>query len=135
MNSQVVSIKRIIPMLERSHLKYWGAGLEQLGLFYLCWSNGEGWLLVPEAYEWRVNDMITAKNVIVIDGENPFVTNKKAIELVFEDGTDSPFFVAMRLEQCTQRLPKRESGIEFQLHIRTKNGKAGSLPGRFWRAS
>lgn len=44
------------------------------------------------------------------------------MEILFDDGTQTPFVVTLDHDQCTQLLPDSEIGIEFQLSVWTQKG-------------
>ena len=126
-----VSIHYVNQNAERISSSYWGSQLEEKGRFYLLWNKGEGMLLVPRSYEFEVKEMLTGHRVIVTAGRSPFVTSHDAVEILFDDDTNAPFFIAMKAIQCSQILPDYEDGLVFPFSIWTQAGLAGSFQGRY----
>ncbi len=81
---------------------YWGTEHAQRGLLYLSGNAGALRLLVPAAAESMLVEMRTGKRVTV----EPSITQPGHIDLVFEDGSDSPFFVAIDRRQIDHKLAR-----------------------------
>ena len=99
---------------------YWNTGFAMAGLCFVCTNAGAIRLLVPKAGECYIDEMRTGKKVTVERGfQNPL-----AVDVVFEDGTDTPFRISMDRQQidgplCPQmRAPFTvwtEAGKQLQL--------------------
>ena len=129
MGTPKVSIHYINQDAERVCTSYWGSHMEKQGLFFLWWNDGEGRLLVPRKYEHTVDEMLTGRKVIIICGNRLFVTDKNAVEILFDDGTDAPFYVEVNSRQCSQLLPDNENGITFPFGIWTRAGQVAKFTG------
>lgn len=99
---------------DRGRLKstnYWQTPLACQGGFLLSQNHKAFQLLVPAALvrEFR-RELRGTREVIVSRGPWPQAGVSDAIELLFEDGSQSPFSVALQLEQCTAVPPASDSG-------------------------
>lgn len=83
---------------------YWEHDMEREGLAYLSINDRALRLLLPRQLEEVIPDMATGKLVIASRPRNP---GPYAIELLFEDGTDSPYCVHLGAGQI-DRLPLPE---------------------------
>lgn len=66
------------------------------GLFYLSWNSGVGRLLVPDIQQQYLGEIGTGKKVVIIQYRND-------IAVVFDDHSESPFFITIRTVQ-TDRI-------------------------------
>jgi hypothetical protein len=78
---------------------YWETEHAMRGLCFVSINAGCFRLLVPEPQESSIAEMATAKVAIVSRGPWPKQGRKDAFEILFEDGTDSPFSLCMSAEQ------------------------------------
>jgi hypothetical protein len=101
------------------------------GLFYLTWNAGAGRLLLPDNQKRALTDMRSAKFVIVSSG--PWVEQGRmaALELLFEDHSDSPFVLTIPLAQSDRQLPETDQGGGFYISVWTRGGQKLRLPGRY----
>ena len=129
MGTPKVSIHCNNPHAERICSSYWGSKMDKHGLFYLWWNNGEARLLVPKEYEYTVDEMLTGHMVINTGGKSLFVTDKNAVEIIFDDNTSSPFFVEVNSNHCSQLLPDEDHGTTFQFSIWTGAGQVAKFIG------
>ena len=83
---------------------YWATPNAQQGYFYLSINAGAFRLLIPDVRAAEIADWASAREVIVSRGPWPQAVRTDALELLFEDGTDSPYAIHMGLEQI-DRLP------------------------------
>ena len=90
------------PLLVASN--FWETEMEAAGKFYLSLNAGAFRLLVPRSQEPAVSEMATAREVIVSRGPWPAVGRDDGIELLFDDGTDTPFELHFSVESL-DRLP------------------------------
>lgn len=70
---------------------YWGSAIEELGKLWISTNAGAIRVLVPRSMRRVIEDMRSAKYVICSRGPGPQGRKDDAMELLFEDGTDSPF--------------------------------------------
>ena len=90
------------PLLIASN--FWESEEEAAGKFFLSTNAGAFRLLVPRSQEPAVSEMATAREVIVSRGPWPAVGREDAIELLFDDRTDTPFALHFSIETL-DRLP------------------------------
>lgn len=83
---------------------FWETGIEAKGLFYASINAGGIRLLIPRDQEAQLQEMGTAKEILLSWPRNP---GQYAAELVFEDGSDSPFHLLLSAAQI-DHLPARE---------------------------
>lgn len=79
---------------------YWTLPHAQRGLCYLTANAGALRLLVPVAAAQYLAEMRTGKSVTI----EPSMQNPRCIDIVFEDGTDAPFFLALDKQQCDRAV-------------------------------
>ncbi len=72
--------------------------------FFLSLNGGAFRLLVPRSQEPAVSEMATAREVIVSRGPWPAVGRDDGIELLFDDGSDTPYALHFSIETL-DRLP------------------------------
>lgn len=108
---------------------YWDTPHAQRGLFYVSINAGAFRLLVPLLQEASLADMRTAAYVIVTRG---VWHGRDALELLFEDGSDSPFSLHVLAAQV-DRMPARsdEGRTDLWCLIYTEAGLALDLPARY----
>jgi len=110
---------------------YWDTEHAQAGLFYLTWNAGAGRLLVPDPQKAAVREMRTAQYVIVSRGPWPDQGGRDALELLFEDGSDSPYCLHLSAEQTDRLLPETDQGGGFVITVWTRGGQKLRLPGKY----
>lgn len=59
--------------------------------------------------------------------------SRDALEILFEDGSESPFAVHLLVEQADRVPAASDEGRTFRLAIWTENGKRGEMPARYRR--
>lgn len=96
---------------------YWESEYAQRGAVFLSTNAGAFRLLVPRSQEAILREARTATEVVVSRGPWPAAGKQDAIEVLFEDGTDTPFAIQFGLEQC-DRLPlDSDQGRELVLTV------------------
>lgn len=110
---------------------YWTSEHAARGLFYLTWNAGAGRLLVPDAQKSMLREMRSAEMVIVSSG--PWIEHgdRPALELLFEDESDSPFCLHLVAEQTDRMLPDTDQGGGFVITAWTRGGEKGRWPWRY----
>jgi hypothetical protein len=101
------------------------------GFLHLSWNAGAGRLLIPDNQLPMLAEMRTGKYVVVSAGPWPEQRRTNALELMFEDNTDSPFSLHIGAEQCDRMLPSKDEGGGFVITAWGRNGLLASWPGKF----
>ena len=112
---------------------YWELPMEDAGQFYVSLYAGAFRVLVPTSYEEKlVPEIMKAKKAIVSRGPWPEQDRDDGIEILFENDTESPFFMHLSVD-CFDRLPsKSDSGATFVLSVWTKeDGKVREMSAGF----
>ena len=89
---------------------YWQTEHANVGMLYLSGNAGALRLLVPEAAEGMLAEMRTGKRVTIEPSVH--LPGGQCVDLVFEDGTDAPFSVAVDRKQMDRAL-QRGAGLPF----------------------
>lgn len=100
---------------------YWQTEHAQHGLLYLTGNGGTWRLLVPPAAGEMIAEMRTGKSVTI---EPSIQAPGRCWDIVFEDGTESPYAVALDKQQVDRKM---EPG-KCTLSVWTRAGKAMELP-------
>jgi hypothetical protein len=98
---------------------YWLSDLNSRGLFFLSINTGAFRLLMPDALAWAVQEFETAQHVIISRGQ---FQGQDAYEILFDDGTDTPFSVQVGINQADRVVPSSDDGqtVIFSAWIRNK---------------
>lgn len=107
---------------------YWDLDHAKKGFLYLSWNAGAARLLVPDSMISQIDEMRTGKYVIVSRGK---FQGREALELLFEDNSDSPYCVHLVTEQTDRLLPDTDQGSGFIVSVWTRSGKQLQLPGKY----
>jgi hypothetical protein len=107
---------------------YWGSEHAKRGYFYLSWNAGAARLLVPDSMKAQIREMKSAEYVVVSRGK---FEGRDALELMFEDGSDSPYVVHMVTEQTDRLIPESDQGGGFVVAVWTRSGMKLRLPGKY----
>lgn len=105
------------------------------GLYFLSWNAGCARVLLPDSMIPHLTDMRTANLVIVTRG--PWIQKgvNDALELLFEDGSNSPYCLHMTMEQTDRTLPESDQGGGFVVAVWTRHGEQLRLPAKYRTAS
>lgn len=95
---------------------YWGTEHASAGVCYLSGNAGTLRLLVPKASEGILPEMRTGKRVYI----EPSISAPECWDIVFDDGTDSPF--ALTLD--TRQFDRAMTPGRCLLAVWTQRGKA-----------
>lgn len=115
---------------------YWQTEHAIRGLLYLSINAGTLRLLLPEQWTADISDMKTAKVVIISRGPWPAQGKSDALELLFEDETDSPYMMHISAEQV-DRMPRdtdrdrHGQPPRWKFSAWTQAGKVFELPCRY----
>ena len=85
---------------ELAETNYWDSEHASAGFCYLSANAGALRLLVPEAAEGLLAEMRTGKRVLL----EPSISSPGCIDIVFDDGTDEPFALAIDRQQIDRAL-------------------------------
>ncbi len=107
---------------------YWDSELAKRGFVFLSWSAGAARLLVPDSQKAAIRDMRAAKYVIVTRGK---WQGRDALELLFEDRSDSPYAIHLVTEHTDRLIPEQEQGGGFVVTVWTRGGQKARLPGKY----
>lgn len=110
---------------------YWDSEHAKAGYCYLSWNAGAARLLMPDALKPAIREMRTAQYVIVSRGPWREHGNRDALELLFEDGSDTPYCLHLVAEQTDRLLPEDNQGGGFVVTVWTRGGEKLRLPGKY----
>lgn len=110
---------------------YWDSGAARAGYCYLSWNAGAARLLLPDAQKHCLPEMRSAEYVIVSRGPWQEHGGREALELLFEDGGNSPFCLHIVAEQTDRLLPEDNQGGGFVVTVWTRGGEKLRLPGKY----
>jgi hypothetical protein len=110
---------------------YWDTEHAAAGLFYLSWNAGAGRLLVPDSQKPILRELKGAREVLVSRGPWPEQGGRDALELIWEDDSDSPFCIHLVAEQTDRLIPEHQQGGGFSIAAWTRGGMKGRWPGRY----
>ena len=113
------------------YTNYWDTEHAQRGYLYLSWNAGAARLLVPDVQIKALPDMRSAAYVIISRGPWREQGGCDALELLFEDDTDSPFSITLRTEQTDRLLPETNQGARLVVGVWTRSGKQMEFSGRY----
>ena len=115
---------------------YWQTPYAAKGVVYLSINAGAFRLLLPPALETSLSDM-SAKEVIVSRGPWTEEDQRDAIEILFEDGSSSPFVLLFGIQQIDRLPPATDEGRRDMALTVWTNGprKVLSLPASYRRVS
>lgn len=98
------------------------------GLLYLSTNAGAFRLLVPPHLEPVVSEMATGKFAVLTRGPWPAQRLPDAMEVMLDDGTDSPWSVHLDARQCDRMPLDEDAGKEWVLTVWTQPRRAGTRP-------
>lgn len=94
---------------------FWDSDHAQRGMLYLSENAGTLRLLVPEAMEIHLSEMRTGRSAEIVDSLR---FPGRCYDIVFDDGTSSPFFLAIDRRSVDADLRNRQ----VDLDVVTRNG-------------
>jgi hypothetical protein len=110
---------------------YWDSEHAKAGYFFLSWNAGAARILVPDSQKAVLREMRGAKHVIVSQGPWTDQGGREALELLWEDGSDSPFCLHLVAEQCDRLIPETDQGGGFVVAAWTRSGQKQRWPGKY----
>lgn len=117
---------------------WWETEMEQAGLFYVSINAGAFRLFVPRISESVLADMTTARIVVVSRGPWRQSGLADAMEILFDDGSDSPYAIHLQV-QAFDRLPldaDARKELQFTVWTAPTDGQpqcAAEFPARYRR--
>ena len=108
-------------LINTASTNYWDTDFAEKGALFLSWNAGAARLLVPDQQIESIREMRTAKNVVISFGPFFGPGGPEALELLFEDESESPFIVTMGMNQ-TDRPPLKPSSNSFPFTVWTRKG-------------
>lgn len=80
---------------------YFDLALARNGFMFLSWNASVARLLVPDCQHHFVAEMLTGKNCVITRGN---LMGHDALEIMFDDGTNTPFTVNIQTHQCDRLM-------------------------------
>ncbi len=115
---------------------YWETENAAKGFFFLSINAGAFRLLVPDSWVQETGEWMLAKEVIISRGPWPEKGKADAIEILFEDNSDSPYVLHIVAEQI-DHMPldadrdRRGNPPRWKFSAWTRAGKILELPCRY----
>lgn len=113
---------------------YWGSSWERSGYLYVTLNDGTVRMLMPRGSEAIVKDLARGcRYAILSRGPWPDRDVPEAVEILFEDGSDTPFSFHLTPESFDVLPKEPPAGREWRLSVWTHGPRcAGEWPCR-WR--
>ena len=124
----VISVGNNGPRLVSTN--YFDTPRAQQGYLFASWNAGALRLLVPDNQVHAVAEMRPAKNVVVTRGHHA-AYGVELFEILFDDDTVSPFMVLLDPNNSDRQVGQENHGKPLDVHVYTREGCAGTWPGRF----
>jgi len=102
---------------EITESNFWGSEQERAGAFYLSINAGAFRLLLPQQHETILAELETAKEVIITRGPWPDAGQTNAMEILFDDGSDSPFSIHLGANQVDRWPLPEDAGRMFMFSV------------------
>jgi hypothetical protein len=110
---------------------FWESETAKAGYCFLSWNAGAARLLLPDALLPAVREMKSAQYVIISKGPWHEQGGRDALEVLFEDGSNSPYCVHLTMEQTDRSLPEDNQGGGLVVTVWTRSGEELRLPGKY----
>lgn len=107
---------------------YWSSEYANKGLTFLSWNAGAARLLLPDSLNSVIQEVQSAQYVVISKGK---LYGKDALELMFEDHSDSPYCFHIMAEMTDRLIPEAEQGSGFYVALWTQKGQEMKLPGKY----
>lgn len=108
------------------YTNYFDSLQAKAGQIFVSWNASTARVLVPDAELWMINELHSVSECIISRGK---MKGNDALELLFEDGSDSPFVIFMGMDQ-TDRVITND-GKSFMVAVWTRTGKVAQWPGYY----
>jgi hypothetical protein len=99
------------------------------GYVFLSMNAGAFRLLLPPVQEPELLEMEKSSYIVVSRGPWEEMKNRDAVEILFEDGSSSPYCLHIGIEQVDVLPDRRRDDLIFS--VWTAKGKSLERPGRF----
>lgn len=99
---------------------FWDLPEPRAGTFFLSTNAATFRLLVPDVAADQVAEMKTAVEAVVSRGPWPAMGLRDAIEILFDDRSDSPFALQLSPESCDRLPPAADAGRRITLTVWTR---------------
>jgi hypothetical protein len=96
---------------------YWQTENATRGYCYITTNAGAIRLLLPSVRKVWLDDMRTAKEVVISRGPWPDAGKQDAVEILFDDHTENPFAINTSIEQWERIPPDNEQGWKGVFHV------------------
>ncbi len=106
---------------------FWDSDHARAGYFFLSWNAGAARLLVPDSQKSVIREM-KSRYVIISRGR---YEDREALEVLFEDGTDTPYSMLIGAEMTDRLIPEADQGGGLVVTIWTRGGMKLRLPGKY----
>ena len=110
---------------------FWESDLAAAGCVYVSWNAGAARVLIPDSLVSAVDEMKAAGSVIISRGRWAAVGRDDALELMFEDGSESPYCLHIVQEQTDRLIPEGGQGSGLWVTVWTREGQQLRLPGKY----
>lgn len=120
----LITIKNNGPDIESTN--YWDTEHAARGFVYLTVNAGAYRLLLPELYLSALVDMMQAKYVVISRGPWPDKGKADALEIMFEDDSDSPYAIHIVPEQCDRLPGNQDTNKERPFTVWARDGETGA---------
>lgn len=118
----VITIENHGPLITASN--YWQSEYAAAGKLYVSCSAGAIRILVPPSARSMIEECRSSRHVILSRGPWPQAGLSEAVELLFEDGTDSPFSLHLSPSSFDGLPAEPEPGREWVVTLWTlKKGR------------
>lgn len=108
------------------YTNYFDSLQARAGLIFVSWNAYTARVLVPDAHLWMISELHSVAECIISRGK---MDGNDALELMFEDSTDSPFAIFMGMHQ-TDRIIRNDC-TPFTVAVWTRVGKVAQWPGYY----
>ena len=105
---------------------YWQTEHAARGLVYLSINAGAFRLLLPPAQMDALIDLRTARDVVISRGPWPAQGRPDAFELLFDDGSQSPFALHLDSRQVDRLPPDADARKEYRCTVWTPDPSSGA---------
>lgn len=117
----ILQISNAGPLITASN--FWELPIEKNGGCYLSLNARAFRLLLPRSLESEIPDMATGKIAVVSVPRNPC---QYAMEIMLDDGTDSPWFIDLSANQIDHFPAREDNGrddLEFTVWTQPRRGE------------
>jgi hypothetical protein len=108
---------------------YFDSEMARRGFFYVTWNAGAIRLLIPDCAESVIEEMRTGRVCVVSSGvmRGGVMDGRRMLELMFDDGSESPFTMHLSADQVDRDVITSEVAVPVTAWSR--KGLVGEWPG------